>query len=267
MQESSTSEASNRKSLAVCGKGGVGKTALTALMTKILVRVGSGLKLLAIDADPAMGLPNALGVSVKRSMGDVRDEIIRNARTAKEKREIELAGMLDYMVFEALMELDGYSLIAMGRSEAEGCFCPVNDLLRGAIEDLSKSFDIVLIDGEAGLEQINRKVIRNIDTLIAVTDLSARGFQVADTIKRIAQTRNVVRCRRMGLVINKVKGGDEEQMRRSAQEIGLETLACIPEDENIARYDLTGRPIFDIEGDSPSVVAAREIVERLELLS
>jgi len=251
----------------VCGKGGVGKTAVTALMTKILVRSGSGLKLLAIDADPAMGLPNTLGVSVKRNMGEVRDEIIRTARTAKKERKIELADMLDYMVFEALTELEGYSLIAMGRSEAEGCFCPVNDLLRGAIEDLSKSFDILLIDGEAGLEQINRKVIRNIDTLIAVTDLSARGFQVADTIKRIAQTRSVVRCKRLGLVINRVKGGDEEQIRKSAQQIGLETLACIPEDENIARYDLIGKPIFDIEDNSPGVVAVREIVERLKLLS
>lgn len=101
----------------------------------------------------------------------------------------------------------------------------------------------------------------------STSNLSARGFQVADTIKRIAQTRSVVRCKRRGLVINRVKGGDEEQVRRSAQEIGLETLACIPEDENIVRYDLMGRPIFDIEDDSPSVVAATEIVERLELLS
>ena len=265
MPESQPSTDLKRKLVAICGKGGVGKTALTALMMKIIVGSGSKAKLLAIDADPAMGLPIALGVHINRSMGEVRDEIIRTARTAKDERKTELANMLDYMVFEALMELDGYSLIAMGRSEASGCYCPVNDLLRAAIEDLSKGFDIVLIDGEAGLEQLNRKVMRNIDTLITVTDLSARGLQVVDTIRSIAQTGKVIKCKRIGMVINRVRDGEGDKINEFARKIDVEILGHIPEDVNIAKYDLIGKPILDINDASPSIVAVRDIVNKLDL--
>jgi CO dehydrogenase maturation factor len=265
-QESSMPKASISKLLAVCGKGGVGKTALTALITKVILESDSNLKLLVIDADPAMGLPNALGVCVQRTMGEVRDQIIKTARTAKDERKIELASMIDYLVFEALIELDGYSLIAMGRSEAEGCFCSVNDLLRASIEELSKNFDVVVIDGEAGLEQINRKVMRNTGTLITVTDLSARGFQVAATIKSIAQNPRLIGCEKIGLVVNRVREGQEQQIRQSAQKIGLEPLGCIPEDESIASFDSMGKSILELDDTSPSVAAAREIVYKLQLL-
>jgi len=266
MQESLKSNNLNGRLIAVCGKGGVGKTALTALMIKILVSSGNHLKLLAIDADPAMGLPIALGVDIKKTMGAVRDEIIRTARTTKDERKIELADMLDYMVFEALTELDGYSLIAMGRSEAGGCYCPVNDLLRSAIEELSKGFDIVIIDGEAGLEQIHRNVMRNIDTLIAITDKSARGLQVVDTIKKMAMSGKVIRCSRMGMVINRIKVEEKEQAIKSAREIDIEILGCIPEDDNIAQNDFIGKPILDIEDTSPSIAAVKDIVVKLDVL-
>ena len=252
--------------IAVCGKGGVGKTAVTTLITKVIVNSGRGLKLLAIDADPAMGLPNTLGVSVLKTMGEIRDNIISTAKKAKDKRKIELATMLDYMVFETLLELDGYSLLAMGRSEAGGCYCPVNDLLRGAIEELSKGFDIVIIDGEAGLEQIHRNVMRKIDTLIAVTDKSARGFQVVGTIKEMAMSGKILRCNRMGMIINRIREEEEEQLIEAAREMGIEVFGCIPEDENIARHDLVGEPLLDVDSDSPAVVAAREIVDKLDLL-
>jgi len=263
---SDSSQPIHRHLIAVVGKGGVGKTAFTALMTTILVRNRYKARILAIDADPATGLPIALGVDVRRNMGEVRDEIIKTARTAKNERKVELANMLDYMVFETLIELDGYSLIAMGRSEADGCFCPVNDLLRAAIEDLSSSFDIVLIDGEAGLEQINRKVMRNVDTLITVTDLSVRGFQAANTIKKIADSGKVVKCKKLGLVVNRVKPGEEELASKSAKETGLELLGFVPEDENLARYDSTGQPLLEIANTSPSIVAVAEVLRKLELV-
>src|SRR4030042_4333744 len=179
---------SSKKLVAVCGKGGTGKTVFTAMMARVLRETDSAVKLLLIDADPAMGLPNALGVNVKRTIGQIREDVIRTTRTGGEERKTQLGDMLDYMILEALHEMDGFALLAMGRTETLGCFCPLNDLLRGAIEILSRSFDIILIDSEAGLEQINRQVVSRVDTLIIVTDATMRGLQTAAVIKRRGQS-------------------------------------------------------------------------------
>lgn len=255
-----TSPTPTKKSVAVCGKGGTGKTVLTAMMAKVLWESGKNLKILLVDADPAMGLPSALGVNVGRTIGEIREEVIRTARRANRKETVEIANMLDYMVLNALCEMDSYSLLAMGRTESVGCFCPVNDLLREAIETLSESFDLILIDGEAGLEQINRKVVRRLDTLLVVTDATARGMQTAALIKEMVEVDRVVECPRIGLVFNRA-GTGQESIERLANEMGLQLLGCIPEDANITRYDLLGKPIVGLPDTSPSIVAVKGLVE------
>jgi CO dehydrogenase maturation factor len=146
-----------KRLVAVCGKGGTGKTVFAAMTTRVLVESHRAGKLLLIDADPAMNLPNVLGVNVKRTMGQVRKELIKTARGGSEAEEAQLSDMLDYMVLEALNEMNDFALLAMGRTEMMGYFCLVNNLLRGAIETLSRSFDTIIIDGEAGLEQVKWK--------------------------------------------------------------------------------------------------------------
>jgi CO dehydrogenase maturation factor len=260
----SGSLSSNKKLVAVCGKGGTGKTVLTAMMTRVLRETDSAVKLLLIDADPAMGLPNALGINVRRTMGQIREEIIRTTRGGSEEEKTQLGNMLDYMVLEALHEMYGFALLAMGRTETLGCFCPLNDLLRGAIEILSRSFDIILIDGEAGLEQINRQVMCRVDTLIIVTDATARGMQTAAVIKGMAQSDRVIHCEKIGLVFNKVQG-NKELLRQYAKEMGIAVFGYIPQDENIAYHDLVGKPIIELPTASPALAAARNIVRNCVL--
>ena len=253
------------RSVAMVGKGGVGKTALTVLLTKALA--GSNVKLLVVDADPVVGLPQALGVRVNKTIGDVMEEIIRAARTGGKKAKIEVVSMLDYMVLEALLELDGFALLAMGKREGEGCFCPVNDILRDALQSLSRSFDIILIDGEAGVEQVNRRVTDKVDILLIVTDPTLRGIQTAALINDVAHKREAKKSTRVGLVIGRVREGQEEQLRQAAEQVGLEVVGFIPEDENITQCDLAGKPIYDLEDNSPSVVAVRQIAKNLGLLT
>ena len=104
----------------------------------------------------------------------------------------ETLKLLDYEVFDALEERDGYALLAIGRPEDEGCFCKVNNLLKDIIGDLAGRFDIVLIDGEAGIEQINRRVMKTVDHLVLVSDTSVKGLGVANTIAHVANEKKAV---------------------------------------------------------------------------
>ena len=257
MVESNTQK---NRLVAVCGKGGTGKTAFTAMMTKVLLDNGHGGKLLLIDADPAMGLPLSLGIKVRKTMGQIREEIIKTARRGKQEESRQLVDKLDYMVFEALEEMDNFALLAMGRTETLGCYCPVNNLMRGAIETLSKSFDTILIDGEAGLEQINRQVMGRVDTLIIISDATSRGLQTAAQIKGMAQSERVIKCDKLGLVFNRVHG-NEDLLKKAAQDMGLEVFGYIPQDEEIAHFDLMGTPLMELT-TSPGLAAVRTIIEK-----
>ena len=246
--------------LAVCGKGGTGKTVFTAMMARALLESGKAGKLLLIDADPAANLPNVLGLPVKRTMGQVREEIINTAKGGSRDEKRELGHMLDYMVMEALCETDSFALLAMGRTETLGCFCPLNDVLRGAVETLSKSFDTIIIDGEAGLEQLNRQVMRRVDTLVIVSDATSRGMRTASLIKGMIQNDRVIQCDRMGIVFNRVQG-NEELLRQMAAEMQLEVFGYIPQDDDIAYNDLVGRPITELTS-STGLAAVRSIVQQ-----
>jgi len=251
----------SKRLVGVCGKGGTGKTASIALMARAFANSSATGRLLLIDADPAMGLLSALGVSVRRTMGQVREEIIKTARGKKKEAKAHIGEMIDYMAFEALTELDDFAVLAMGRTETLGCYCPVNTLLRGAIETLSESFDTILIDGEAGLEQINRQVVRRLHTLLIVSDPTSRGMETAALIKKMVEVDKVIHCEKLGLVFNRVRG-NEELLGDAARKMGLDVFGMIPFDENIATHDLLGTPLTELPVDSPAFAAYCEVVEK-----
>jgi CO dehydrogenase maturation factor len=251
-----------RRIFAICGKGGVGKTAFTALLTRALSESGTAGKLLVIDADPALGLTHALGMQVEKTIGQVREAIITAAKLGSNTDIAEIAGMLDYMVLEALVEGGNHALLAMGRSETLGCFCSVNDLLRDAIEFLSQRFDTILIDGEAGLEQINRQVMSELDCLLILTDASSRGLQTVALLKEMVEEKNIIRCGKIGVVFNRVQG-DEDFLAQSAAKIGIDVLGFVPQDPRIASYDLIGRPLPGLPGDCAALAAIRGIADNL----
>lgn len=245
--------------VAVNGKGGTGKTVFTAIMTKILTEENDS-KILVIDADPAMGLRSALGIEVDKTIKQIREDIIESARDDSEEKE-EVARKLDYEIFDALGEGEGFGLLVLGLQETPGCFCPANALLKRTIESLSEGFDIILIDCEAGLEQLNREVISTVGTIVAVTDLTMRGAETAATIEESA--KKFTEAERIGLVVNRVDEGEEGFARKIANRSGLEMLGVIPEDENITEWDRVGKPIIELPEDSPSVEAVQQIADEI----
>jgi CO dehydrogenase maturation factor len=247
-----------KKMVAVCGKGGSGKTALVALLTKYLVENKSG-RLLVIDADPTMNLSSVLGLSPEKTVNDIRERIIQEARKAGKKEKNNLARSLDYLLFEALIEADRFSFLGMGRPESLGCYCPVNDFLRSGIETLAENYDVVIMDGEAGVEQINRQVMKSVDTVIIVSDISNRGLQTAALIKEVITShKKIFKYQKLGLVLNRVSG-QEEQLQPHILKTGLDLFGFIPEDPLVARFDLEGRTLLELPGDSAAYRAVGDL--------
>lgn len=149
----------NAKIITVAGKGGVGKTSVSAAMVKIIAEAYPDKRLLAIDADPATGLSTALGVEVRATIDDIRRSIVETLDEGDTRTAIELLGDARYKIFDAMTETDKFAFIAVGRPESAGCYCKINSYLKEVISLVSGDFDYVVIDGEAGVEQINRRVM------------------------------------------------------------------------------------------------------------
>ena len=184
--------------IAVAGKGGVGKTSLAGVIVKLLVEAHPDKKILAIDADPAVGLSTVLNVEVDKTIDDIRKEVIKNVEGGDTKTAVELLGEAKYEIMDAVVEQDGYAFIAIGRPETAGCYCKINSYLKEVITMLSDKFDYVVIDGEAGIEQINRRVMEKVTHLLLVTDASKKGCQVVQTIKKVAD--ELVMYDRIGVI-------------------------------------------------------------------
>ncbi|MFX0019605.1 MAG: AAA family ATPase [Promethearchaeota archaeon] len=245
--------------IAIVGKGGVGKTVITVLFTKAITEYYN-YKLLLIDADPTHPhLSNMVKVKPNKSLEELRVEAVKKAHSGGESAQ-KLAERIDFDVYEGIAESKNFSLFSIGQPEGPGCFCPSNILLRKVIESISKDFDIILIDGEAGLEQINRMVLKSIDILLIVTDLSLRSIETANSIKN--QAKKYTNYKDLGVLINKVKGNIDIIINK-LKELKLPLIGSIPEDNIIMEFDLQGKPLIDIPNDSVSYESLKNAIKEL----
>lgn len=247
--------------IAVAGKGGVGKTSLSATIVRCLVDKYPDKKILAIDADPAVGLSTALGIDVKMTIDDIRKEIISSVEDGDTRGAVELLGEAKFRIFDALVETDGYSFIAVGRPETAGCYCKINSYLKEVISILSNEFDYVVIDGEAGIEQINRRVMEKVTHLLLITDPSKKGCQVINTIKSVAD--ELVMYEKIGAIVNRLA---DESLKEYIDTNGIEVLSYIMDDKNLSMFDIQGENIFHLPAGSNVVKGVKEALERMEVL-
>ena len=250
------------KTIALCGKGGVGKTSVSALMIKNLAG-RKDMKILAIDADPAVGLCTALGIGIKKTVDDIRNDLISTIKKGESQDKTATLNMLDYELFDALTQHNNLALLAIGRPESEGCFCRVNALLKDIIQDLARNFDVVLIDGEAGVEQINRRVMKTVDHLIAISDTSAKGMNVARTIKHLAFDNQAVNYKNMGMILNRVREQQEVEIIR--EHIPIDLLGWLPEDDLIREFDFHSRSFLDFPDTATAHRTVDSIIRNLQI--
>lgn len=249
------------KITAVAGKGGVGKTSISAAIVKLLVQKYPDKKILAIDADPAVGLSTALGIDVKMTIDDIRKEIVETVEDGQTKAAIELLGDARYKIFDALVETDGFAFIAVGRPESAGCYCKINSYLKEVISLISNDFDYVVIDGEAGIEQINRRVMEKVTHLLLVSDASKKGTQVISTIKSVAD--ELVMYEKIGVIINRLP---DESVIPYINTNGIPVLSYIQNDSNLAVFDIEGKNITTLPDDSNIVKGVKEALEKIDII-
>jgi CO dehydrogenase maturation factor len=229
------------KVIALCGKGGVGKTTLAAMLATHLTRGPRKCRVLAVDADHTGGLSMALGLPVTKTLNDIRLEVTNKLREGStSKRSAPQA--LDYLLLGALVEHGSLALLAAGRPEERGCFCSLNTFLRESIGRLASQFDITIIDAEAGVEQVNRDVIASVDQLLLVSDTSAKGLRVAETLRSVV--KGLDHKPTLGLIVNRVRTDAERGDLRSRTTLPF--WGSIPEDDTIRIFDAEERSYLEL---------------------
>jgi CO dehydrogenase maturation factor len=249
------------KTIAVSGKGGVGKTTLSALLIKYFTSQNK--LILAVDADPNANLDSKLGVKAETSIGALREEMMKNIDNIPSG--MSKMDWLNYKMRLAITEAKGFDLLAMGRPEGPGCYCYVNQVLRTLLDKVSEHYLYIVIDCEAGMEHLSRRTTRDIDTLIIVSDSTREGILTAGRIKGLTEEM-VLKIGKIRLVVNLFHGSEiPESLIELASELGFESkeITALPYDENIEKCAIENCPVIEIPDDSKAFRAVEKLV-RLE---
>lgn len=253
----------SKKIIAFAGKGGVGKTSLAALTVKLLAEKYPNAKILAIDADPAVGLSTALGVDVTHTVDDIRKKFITTLENGNKTEAIEVLNEAHYEITDSIVETDKFAFLAIGRPEGAGCYCKVNSFLKDIISQLSECFDYVVIDGEAGIEQVNRRVMEKVTHLVLVSDASRKGLNVIQTIHCVAN--QLCMYEKTGVILNRVKNDSIKQL---IQVENLPVFGYLPEDETLAMCDIEGKSLVQLDGNTSGnlLTTLREALIQADIL-
>ncbi len=243
--------------IALAGKGGSGKTTMAGLLIKYLVKKNK-IPILAVDADCNANFNEVLGLEVKETLGNAREDMKKGVVPGGMTKDIFMEMKLE----EAMVEAPGFDLIVMGQPEGAGCYCAANTLLTGFMERLSNNYPFIVMDNEAGMEHISRLTTKNVDILLIVADTSRRGLQAALRIEDLARSLNIG-VGKSYVVINQVKNGLSEKALEMIEGAGLDLAGTVPADDNIYEYDFNGQPTIEMPEDSPSVQAAFQIFEKI----
>jgi len=243
--------------IAMAGKGGTGKTTLAGFLIKYLVQKGK-IPVLAVDADSNTNLNEVLGIPLHETLGTSRekmkDGVVQQGMTKQIFMEIKLA--------EAVVEGEGFDLVAMGRPEGPGCYCAANTLLTMYLGKLIDNYPYMVMDNEAGMEHISRLTTNNVDILLVVSDASIRGIETAGRINSLVDELKV-RAEKRYLIINQAREGVTDSLQTAIHEHRLNLVGTIPKDDLLYDFDMAGNPTVTLPDDNPALSAAFAIFDEI----
>jgi len=250
--------------IALSGKGGTGKTSIAALTVRYLKEKKRG-PILAVDADSNSCLNEALGIKVHATIGHLREDSLQAVRGGGERPGgMSMEQLFDYQVQQSIVEADGFDLMVMGRPEGPGCYCAANNIIRKYTDKLSETYPYVVIDNEAGMEHLSRRTTHSVDLLIIASDPTVKGIQTAKRIDSLVDELKLD-VKKRTLIINRINEEDATGLYSYAERLGLYVAGLIPNDPEIFRFDLEGRPIIGLPEYSPSLNALFKILDSLQI--
>ena len=246
-------------SIAVAGKGGTGKTSVTSLVIRYLLKSGSG-PILAIDADPNINLGESLGFDVKRTVGLLLDEFQRDKIGIPPG--VTKEAYLDYMLNSIIIESKGIDLVTMGRGEGPECYCYPNIILKKFADTLSGNYAYVVMDNEAGMEHLSRRTTQDVDELLLVSNHSVKGIRTVARLKEVVAELKL-NVKRQSVIVNLVPDGLDPLVSAELAKSGIEPTAIIPLDKELYQYDLEMKPLPDLPDTSKAVQAIDNLMKML----
>lgn len=250
-----------RYTIAITGKGGTGKTTIAAAIVTCLIDRGCT-PVLAVDADPNSCLDGVLGVRALKTVGQIREES-RDAG-AGQPEGVSKRELIELRIAESLVEAEDFDLIAMGRPEGPGCYCYANNLFGDCIGELSKSYPCIVIDNEAGLENLSRRLYRQVDLLLIAGDPSKRGIETIRRLHGLAAEMGVEYAK-LALVVNLVRDGSNTQdLSALGRELGADSVLILPFDPEIARAGEEGLRMQDVPRTNPVLAGIDGLISGLD---
>jgi len=247
------------KVIAMAGKGGVGKTTVSALVTRYFAKQNAG-PLLAIDADPNSNLGETLGLNIENTVGDIRENFMKDPQGVPSGMDKIL--YLEMLMNQVLIEKKTYDLLVMGRQEGQGCYCMVNNILNRFANELEKNYKYLLVDNEAGMEHLSRRTSGKVDMLLLVTDYALRGLRAVGRINGMLDDLKLD-VRDKGLIVNRAPETLSQAFLDEVARIGVPIVATLPEDNNLLEFDMACKSLMDLPDDSPAVVATQQLMTKV----
>lgn len=245
--------------LALAGKGGAGKTTLSATVARLAAQAGASV--VAIDADANPNLSFALGISP-----DLAAQV-RAVPPSLVSRRIGGAGLTEPVAAVldrfAVRGPDGVRLLGMGSPAHadEGCLCSAHAVVSSLLEDLGGPEHTVVVDMEASPEHLSRGTVRHVDVVCLVAEPYYRSLE---TVRRMAALVAELPVQRMAVVANKVRNReDEAALTEFCDRHGYELAGVVPWSEEVVAADRQQVPVVEWPGAAPVVEAVRALAERL----
>ncbi len=248
--------------IAMAGKGGVGKTTVSALITRYF-SLHENNPLLAIDADPNSNLGETLGLEIEKTVGDIRENFMKDPQGIPSG--MDKIVYLEMLMNQVLIEHKSFDLLVMGRQEGQGCYCMVNNILNRFTEELETNYKYLLVDNEAGMEHLSRRSSGQVDILLMVTDYALRGLRAVGRINDMLGELKL-EVKQKGLIVNRAPETLSKAFLDEVERIGVPIVCTIPNDNNLLEFDMEQRSLLELEGDSPAVVAVDQMMGKVRTL-